>query len=575
MSTTVTTPEELIEVLEHPRANANIPIGEILLTAGIISSNQLTEALKAKSVAGNGSKLGKIIHKLGFATQSDITKAISLNLNIPCVDLQQFHVETNVTEYIPANFARTHSLVPILKHKDKLIVAMEEPTDNDTLRMLHFMTGNMIEPVLATPEDIELAISKVFGPADDEEVLKELPAYEEKEELAEYQAKQLAEDKPTVRLVQNLILDAINRKASDIHIRPKERDVDIIFRIDGSLIPIRSVSKSVLPAIVSRIKIVGGMNIAERRVPQDGRTKIKTHDKTIDLRISVMPSIRGESVVIRILDTSAGMKKLSEIGFSKKDEVAFRTLVEKSAGLILVTGPTGSGKSTTLYAALQEIVATNINIITVEDPVEYQIDSITQIQVNNATGYNFARALRNILRHDPDAIMIGEIRDAETAKMAIESSLTGHLVLSTLHTNSAATAITRLLEIGVPSYLVSSTLLGILAQRLVKKNCPHCLTEETCSANIRESLQIDADEVFYRGTGCDKCHHTGYSGRMAVYELIVINDAVRKLIAPGVQAQEIEVAAVRGGTQLLTEQALNVARQKLTSLAEVYRVRLN
>ncbi len=575
MSTTVTNPEELIEVLEHPRANANIPIGEILLTAGIISSNQLTEALKAKSVAGNGSKLGTIIHKLGFASQSDITKAISMNLNIPCVDLQQFHVESNVTEYIPANFARTHSLVPILKHKDKLIVAMEEPTDNDTLRMLHFITGNMIEPVLATPEDIELAISKVFGPADDEEVLKELPAYEEKEELAEYQAKQLAEDKPTVRLVQNLILDAINRKASDIHIRPKERDVDIIFRIDGSLIPIRTVSKSVLPAIVSRIKIVGGMNIAERRVPQDGRTKIKTHDKTIDLRISVMPSIRGESVVIRILDTSAGMKRLSEIGFSKNDEITFRTLVEKSAGLILVTGPTGSGKSTTLYAALQEIVATNINIITVEDPVEYQIDSITQIQVNNATGYNFARALRNILRHDPDAIMIGEIRDAETAKMAIESSLTGHLVLSTLHTNSAATAITRLLEIGVPSYLVSSTLLGILAQRLVKKNCPHCLAKEACSDNIRESLQLAADEVFYRGTGCDKCHQTGYSGRMAVYELIVINDDVRKLIAPGVLAQDIEMEAVRAGTQLLTEQALNVARQKLTSLAEVYRVRLN
>jgi type IV pilus assembly protein PilB len=575
MACNISSTSELINLLERPTASLHHPIGEILLRSGVITAKQLTEALRLKSTSGNNTKLGKIIFSLGYASQREISEAISLNLNIPFVNLQQIDVEPLVADFLPASFSRAHNLVPILKHKDRLVVAMEEPTDNDTIKMLHFMTGHMIEPVLATPEDIEVTIGRVYGPADDEQVLKEMPMVQDKEELAEYQAKKLAEDKPTVRLVQNLILDAINRKASDIHIRPKEHDVDIIFRIDGTLTKIRSVPKSVLSAIVSRIKIIGGMNIAERRIPQDGRTKIRTHDKNIDLRISVMPSIRGESVVIRILDTSAGLKSLSEIGFTAHDESIFRTVVQKSAGLILVTGPTGSGKSTTLYAALQEIIYTNINIITVEDPVEYHIDDITQIQVNNATGYTFARALRNILRHDPDAIMIGEIRDAETAKMAIESSLTGHLVLSTLHTNSAATAITRLLEIGVPSYLVSSTLLAILAQRLVKRNCPHCLAEEEVSNSIREALQLSADEKFYKGAGCNECRNTGYNGRMAVYELIIINDELRTLIKPDIDAKDIEALAIRNGMINLTRQALNVARAKGTSLAEVYRVRLD
>lgn len=575
MTTSITSASELIELLDRPKPSGYHPVGEILLGAGIITATQLTEALKIKSNAGNNEKLGKILHRLGYASQSDIIKAVSLNLHIPCVNLQKIQLDAHITEFIPATFARTHNLVPVVKHNDKLVVAMEEPLDNDTINMLHFMTGHMIEPVLATPEDIELTISQIFGPSDDEDVLKTLPSYQEKENLAEYQAKKLAEDKPTVRLVQNLILDAIHRKASDIHIRPKEHEVDIIFRIDGTLIPIRSVAKSVLPAVVSRIKIIGGMNIAERRIPQDGRTKVKTQDKNIDLRISIMPSIHGESVVIRILDTSAGMKSLSEIGFTAKDEAIFRTLVQKSAGLILVTGPTGSGKSTTLYAALQEIKSTNINVITVEDPVEYHIDDITQIQVNNATDYTFARALRNILRHDPDAIMIGEIRDEETAKMAIESALTGHLVLSTLHTNSAATTVTRLLEIGIPSYLVSSTLLAILAQRLVKKNCPHCLQEEIVNPSMKAALQLNQDETFFKGTGCDLCHNTGYRGRMAVYELLVINDDIRKLIKPTADSTAIEKAAIGNGMINLTQQALSLARARKTSLAEAYRVRLD
>ncbi|WP_197479755.1 GspE/PulE family protein, partial [Oleiphilus sp. HI0132] len=324
-----------------------------------------------------------------------------------------------------------------------------------------------------------------------------------------------------------LIADAVTRRASDIHIRPKEKSVDILYRIDGSLLKIRNFDIKMLPAAVARIKIISGMNIAEHRLPQDGRTKITSKDKSIDLRVSIMPTIHGESVVIRLLDTSTSINNIDAIGFNEKDSELFTQLVNKSSGLILVTGPTGSGKSTTLYAALESIKQREINIITVEDPVEFHIDDILQIQVNNAIDYSFARALKNILRHDPDAIMIGEIRDEETAKMAVESSLTGHLVLSTLHTNSAASTITRLLEIGVQAYLLNATLLAVLAQRLVKRNCPHCLEEEQVSPIVRKALGLSEDEVFYQGAGCDNCHMTGHKGRVAVYELLTLSPDIR------------------------------------------------
>lgn len=578
MGRNIETADQLIRQLDRPSVPVHKRIGEILLEAGVINLEQLREALRVRNDHPEKGKLGKIIQSLGYATGTEVMKALSLNLNIPCVSLNHMEVENPAIDFVPAEFARSHNLVPLILHKDRLVVAMEEPMDNETLNLLHFMTGHHVEPVLATAADIELAVSRVYGQADDQDVLKGLPEYEieePEEELVEEQAKRLAHEKPVVRLVQNLILDAIHRRASDVHIRPMEHRVDIIFRIDGSLIPIRNMPRSMLSAIVSRIKIIGGMNIAERRLPQDGRTRIRTHDRSIDLRLSVMPSIHGESVVIRILDTGAGMKSLSEIGFTEQDETRFRGLIQKSAGMILVTGPTGSGKSTTLYSALQEVLKSNINIITVEDPVEYHIDGITQIQVNSLIGYTFARALRNILRHDPDAIMIGEIRDEETAKMAVESALTGHLVLSTLHTNSAATTITRLLEIGMPSYLVSATLLAVLAQRLVKKNCPHCLQEEIVAPAIREVLGLDEKEVFYRGKGCDHCHQTGYSGRIAVYELLQVTEELRPLIRPNASALDIEKVAVSNGMEKLTQQALRVARRKETSLAEVYRVRLD
>jgi type IV pilus assembly protein PilB len=566
--------QQLIDSLENTQNYQHQHLGQILLQTGIITSEQLNTALQTQVKNGKKEMLGKIILDLGYATDHQIRNALSCCLEMPFIQLGGFEVDEQILQLIPAEFARSHAVIPVLAHKDRLVVAMDDPSDNETINMLHFLSEHVIEPVLSTASDIEYAISKHYGSSDIDEVLKDIPSSITSNNWEAQQAIKLASDKPTVKLIHNLIADAVTRRASDIHIRPKEKCVDILYRIDGSLMHIRSFDSKMLPAAVARIKIISGMNIAEHRLPQDGRTKINSKERNIDLRVSIMPTIHGESVVLRLLDTSGSLKSIDSIGFNQRDSELFTQLISKSSGLILVTGPTGSGKSTTLYAALQSIKQREINIISVEDPVEYHIDDILQIQVNNAIDYTFARALRNILRHDPDAIMIGEIRDEETAKMAVESSLTGHLVLSTLHTNSAASTITRLLEIGVQAYLLNATLLAVLAQRLVKRNCPHCLIEEEASPLVRQALGIKDNEVFFRGAGCDRCHGTGYQGRVAVYELLTLSAEVRDLIKAGVNANDIEIAGIKNGMTPLTEHALYTARQQQTSLAEVYRVRL-
>ncbi len=567
--------QELTDALAHPCHYEHKHLGQILFQTGIINARQLKEAITEQTIHAPNERLGAIFKRMGFASDHQIRNALSCCLEIPYVHLTEFDIDPEVLKHIPAEFARTHSLIPLMFHKDRLVVAMEDPSNSETLNMLHFMSGHVIEHVLGVSEEIDYAISQHYGTSDIEDVLNTLPINTHSNNWEQQQAIKLATDRPTVRLINNLILDAVTRKASDIHIRPAAQSVDILFRIDGSLIKIRTFDKKMLPAAVARIKIISGMNIAEHRLPQDGRSKTRHKDHDIDLRVSVMPTIHGESVVLRILDTSTSLKNINTIGFSPNDAELFSQLVNKNSGLILVTGPTGSGKSTTLYAALQEIKKREINIITVEDPVEYHIENILQIQVNPSIDYTFARALKNILRHDPDAIMIGEIRDSETANMAVESSLTGHLVLSTLHTNSAAATITRLLEIGIQSYLLNSTLLAVLAQRLVKRNCPHCLEQEAAPAVVRKALNISADEVFYKGKGCDTCHGTGHAGRLATYELLEITSEIRDLIQPKANTTEIEKAAITCGMKPLTEHALSLARQQLTSLEEVYRVRLS
>lgn len=500
-------------------------------------------------------------------------RLLASRLGLPFVRLEDYDFDESALMLIPADFARKNDVIPLRVHNKHLLVAMARPMDQELYQSLNFITGLNIDVTVTTLKDVQHAVRKYYGAQDDELALEAIGSEEDDKDHAQ-ELERLGSERPIVRLINNIIVDAIERRASDIHIKPRDKNVELIYRMDGTLTNIRFFSKSLLPAVVSRIKIIGGMNIAERRVPQDGRSSVRHQGNSVDMRISVMPTVEGESVVIRLLNSQVGLKAVSELGFNKKDEERFRDLLYKSNGIFLVTGPTGSGKSTTLYAALGEVLKQNVNIITVEDPVEYHMDGIQQIQINHATGYTFARALRNILRHDPDVILVGEIRDQETGKIAVESALTGHLVLSTLHTNDAAGAITRLLEMGVEPYLLNDSLLGVLAQRLVKKNCPHCLREEEIDPLIRKVLGVADDDIFFRGAGCEHCNNTGVGGRMAVYELLQVTDAMRRIILARTSVVEIREEAQRGGMVPLTENAMQRARNKEISLAEVYRVRL-
>ncbi|WP_163831628.1 GspE/PulE family protein [Spartinivicinus ruber] len=580
------TVEPLPEPIKSTRALHNkIEVGSnplsyrldvLLIVFGFLSQEKRQKNIDILNKLNTDSDIGHYLIDKKLITEREFQRVLAYKLGMPFVSLIDIEFDSNIINLLPEEVARNHTVIPILDLGEKLVIALELPIQSQTIKYLGFLTNCVIEPVVAERKDIEFAIARLYGKNSELEAMEEFQDhYHEKNKLTSKENLLLGQKKPIVKLVHNMILDAIGSKASDIHLRPGEKDVDLLFRIDGSLIKIRTFTKGLLAPIISRLKVMSGMDLAIHNLPQDGQAYLKKNERKIDLRFSIIPSTYGESAVIRILDAKYGMKNLSGIGFSGNDLTLFTNLLHRSNGIILVTGPTGSGKSTTLYAALQEIKSRNVNIITVEDPVEYHIDGIIQIQVNHSIGYTFSRALRHILRHDPDVLMVGEIRDLETAQMAIECSLTGHIVLSTLHTNSAATTIARLLEIGIDPYLVNTSLLGVLAQRLVRCNCQHCLVEEKVRAGVHSSLGLKNDELFYHGKGCDHCRNTGYVGRHAVYELLVMNNDIRKIINNSGSAETIKSAAVTAGMTPLTQQALRLARDKTTSLEEVYRTILD
>lgn len=563
---------------EYHRCDAH-RIGEILLEEHVITQEILDHALQQQKVQGN-KRLGEILEAMGAVSGEQINQKLAQKFGMPYVSLMDFDIDHQVLNAIPAEMARQHNLLPIALYRDHIVIALDNPLDKEAIDSVHFIVGKPVEVALSSRENLLAAIDKYYGSEEGlEEELgvaeEESARFHENEVVDFREAERLAKEKPIVRLVNGFIVDAIRKRASDIHVHPEDDEVQLIYRIDGTLIKIRTFSRTLLPAVVSRIKILGRMDIAEHRLPQDGRMRISDHDNLVDLRLSIIPTVHGESVVIRLLNTKFGLRNVSELGLNQTDQEVFTDLLYKSYGMFLVTGPTGSGKSTTLYAALQEVKKQNVHVITVEDPVEYQVKGVEQIHVRASLGYTFAESLRHILRHDPDVIMIGEIRDVETGKIAVESALTGHLVLSTLHTNSAAGTVTRLLEMGIEPYLVSSTLLGVLAQRLVRKNCPLCLEVEDINRAMRKALNVPEDEVFYRGKGCKQCNHTGYSGRLAVYELLRLSSQVRTLIEQRASTDAIHQQAIKDGMVTLTANALDRARNRITSLEEVYRVRLD
>lgn len=564
---------ELEQLLEVPPDAEHPLIGQFLLNEEVISPDVLRKALHLARSA-DGKKLGEILVELGAINQQDLETALLAQLEVPLVNLSVFNVDPQTLVLLPDDVARRYQVIPLMLHDDGLVIASGKLLSPEVIEILRFITQKTIINVIAAPKDIVQAINDNYLQQNDSEELNQFEQSIESQEQDTQELKDaefMAKQQPIVKLVDAILKTAIQRNASDIHIRPEGKHFDLLYRIDGSMIKIREYPKTVLPAVVGRIKILSRLNIAERRLPQDGRITFRQDQNKIDLRISIIPVQYGESIVIRILNKNQGLRTISQIGFESIDEARFQDLLNRSHGIVLVTGPTGSGKTTTLYAALQEIVKQNLNIVTVEDPIEYDLPTTRQIQLIPTINFSFPQALRHILRHDPDVIMIGEMRDSETCKIAVESALTGHLVFSTLHTNDAVSSIVRLMEIGVESYMIRSAVIGILAQRLVRKNCPHCLAEEEISPMMRKNLNLKADEVFYQGKGCDECHGTGFAGRLAVYELLLINEEIRDLIQPGMSSDQVSKLAIANGMTPLSVNGINQARLKLTSIAEVYR----
>jgi len=499
----------------------------------------------------------------------------AIRLGLPLFEADAAEVDEAVRDLLPAPVTRRVLALPMAAQGTTLAVLL---SDAEAAAMVEFAASRRVVPILARPNLVRQALSNRYDRTEDEALIRRLgldAGISQGGDVVQREAERLSGEQPVVKAVAELIDAAIQRRASDIHIRPGAETFELLYRIDGDLISIRRFLRPLLPAIVSRIKVIGGMNLAEHRVPQDGRASARSGNMDVDLRISVIPTIHGEAVVIRILNTAFGLRSVAEIGFGPRDEQLFRDCLERGQGMLLVTGPTGSGKSTTLYAAVLECRKQNVNIITVEDPVEAKIDDVLQVQINRAAGLTFARTLRNILRHDPDVVMVGEIRDQETAEIAVESALTGHLVFSTLHTNSAATTITRLLDLGVLPFLLQSTLLAVLAQRLGRRNCKACKVPEPVDPHVRDVLGVGLDEVFYIGKGCPKCDGRGVKGRIGIYELLEITPAISKMIQPGADANAIHALAVKEGMVSITRNAVALARAGTISLQEAFSVRVD
>jgi type II secretion system protein E len=546
-------------------------ITKLLLDRGLLTKEQLDQAVALNQA--DGLRLDRAIIQLGYVSERQLLEIMSEQLNLPLVSLADKTIDPQALQALPPKIVYRKRLVPVSRQNGTLNVATSDAFDLNAFDDLRLITGLNIQPVLALRDDIEKVIKTQYGLGGDtlDEMVGDdtetITSGETSEDLLE-----MAQEASVIKLVNEIILEAVNERASDIHIEPYEHQLAIRYRIDGVL------QDAAVPpqihrfqaAIISRVKILANLNIAERRLPQDGRIKFQVGGRQIDVRVSVIPMLFGEGVVMRLLDKSNVLFTLQELGMDEETHKRFKTLIDRPHGIILVTGPTGSGKTTTLYAALNAIVGPDLKVLTVEDPVEYHLQGVNQIPVDTHVGMTFEKGLRAILRHDPDVIMIGEIRDLETARAAIQASLTGHLVLSTLHTNDAASAPMRLMDMGVEPYLVASTLIGSMAQRLVRKICPKCAAPYQPNANeVPPDFGLKPGEKLFRGEGCDNCRKTGYRRRSGVYELLLMNDPIAKLINARASVPDIVAAGRKEGLRLLREDGWMKARQGITTVEEV------
>ncbi len=559
-------------------------IADVLIDDGLLLPNQLEEAVSIQK--SEGGRLLKILTDKQFVTEQDMAFSMGRCLNTPPINLSKVSVPEDIMALVPRDMARTNKLVPIARLNGKLFVAMADPTNVLAVDDLKRTTQLEIVPMIATERAVAEALSGVHGGANMSEVLRQAAAEAaESAESVEVQSAKRddidldrlatdSEDAPVIKIVNLILAQAVKEKASDIHIEPFQNSLKLRYRVDGELMLAESPPKALQLAITSRIKILAGLNIAERRVPQDGRFRIKVMGKEIDLRISILPTAHGEKIVIRILDKSSLTASIDQMGMDESTLDKFRKAIDAPHGMILVTGPTGSGKTTTLYSVLHELNSPQYNIVTVEDPIEYELVGVNQVAVRNDIGLDFASALRSILRQDPDIVMVGEIRDNETADIAVKAALTGHQVLSTLHTNDAAGAITRLDDMGIEPFLISSSILMSCAQRLVRRVCTNCREEFVPEPEMFQRLGMEPtkDTTFYHGHGCDRCKRRGYLGRAAIIEALPVSEAIRRLIIKRASAAVIKNQAVSEGMKTLRMVGLEKAREGITTLEEIWRV---
>ena len=565
--------------MSAPATAGGLRLGDLLIKEGLISKDQLDKALAEQKASGT--RLGYNLVKMGFVQETEITKMLARQYRMPAVDLARFEVDSKIVKMIPADIALKHLVLPLKREGRTLTVAMADPTNLGVIDDLKFITRYDIFPVIAGEYTLRMALEKHYEQSEqqldklieemDAEGADELEVVKEEEEEAAPTT--VADDAPVVKLINAILTDAVKRGASDIHIEPFEPEIRVRYRVDGELSEVMKPPLKLKAALTSRIKIMSSLNIAERRVPQDGRIKLKMGKRVIDYRVSVCPVLFGEKIVMRILDKGNLTLDLAKFGFEPKAEADLMKAILNPYGMVLVTGPTGSGKTTTLYSALSRVNTMEVNIMTAEDPVEYNLMGINQVMVRNEIGMTFAAALKAFLRQDPNIIMVGEIRDIETGGIAIKAALTGHLVLSTLHTNDAPSTITRMIDMGIEAFNVSSAVNLIVAQRLVRRICKECKAEVTYSPEELKALgTTEKDWVgvsFFRGKGCEVCAQSGYKGRAGLYEVMALSPELRRLILKGASTAELQEQAVSEGMLTLRMDGIVKIRKGVTTLEEV------
>ncbi len=547
-------------------------LGDLLYESGLITEEQLEEALEIQQKTGD--TLGGILVNKNIVDEKRIMEVLEFQLGIPFIDLNNITIDPEIQRLIPYQLIVRHNVVPVKQEFNLLYVAMEDPLDFIAIEDIKMATNLEIAPVISYKEAISSTINKLYGNETSDNAIKEFQKEADQFNSThniEVEEQSLEVDSaPIVRLVNSTIEQAIMEGASDIHIEPLEDEVRIRFRVDGKLHLSKNIPKEAHSAVVTRIKILAGLDIAEKRIPQDGRCDQRVKDKLLNMRVSVLPTVHGEKVVIRILDKTNFLIPKEKLGFTKENLEKFNDLLMNPHGIILITGPTGSGKSTTLYTMLNELNQIHDNITTIEDPVEYMIDGLNQVQVNTKAGLTFAGALRSFLRQDPDIIMLGEIRDSETADIAIRAAITGHLVLSTLHTNDAVSTISRLEDMGIPPYMIAVSLMGVISQRLVRRLCPQCAVSYTPEVHELKLLGLkEGNYTFKKAQGCSACNNTGYKGRIAVHEILLINGGHHDLITRNASIDEIMDYSLKTGMTTLRDECIRLLKQGITSLEEV------